>query len=217
MHLHDFLSQVHLIVNPVVYLEVGVQYGTSLRRAEHAQVSIGIDPNPLVEAVGHQHIYKMTADDYFDRASDHGGHPSIDFGFIDGMHHYEVALRDFLNIERFVTERSVVIFDDVLPRNQHEAARDQCPGDWTGDVWKVTHLLLKHRPDLTIREVNTDPTGTLLVYGFKPLESRPRGWHQVTRFVKDYRALTEVPQATLDRAYAISVDEALDELRRFLK
>lgn len=217
MHLHDFLTEVHTIMTPSVYLEVGVQYGTSLRRAQHAQVAIGVDPAPMVNESGNQHIYRMTSDDYFDHASDHGGHPPIDLGFIDGLHHFEQALRDFLNIERFVHERSVVIFDDVLPRNQFEAAREQCPGDWTGDVWKVSHMLLKFRPDLVVREVDTDPTGTLLVYGFKPLESKPRGWDQVTHFAKDYMALTEVPQATLDRAYAVSTDEALDGLRRFLK
>lgn len=214
LHLHDFLTQVHAVVRPETYLEVGVQHGTSLIRAAGAQRAIGIDPEPLVRPYGNMAVYKMTADDYFEKANDAGDHPPIDFGFIDGLHHFEAALRDFLNIERHVHSKSVVIFDDVLPRNQEEAHRVQCPGDWTGDVWKVSHLLLKYRSELTIREVNTGPTGTLMVYGFPGRPGHvPR---PIYRHVKEYMNLTEVPQATLDRAYAIEPEQALKDLADFL-
>lgn len=213
MHLHEFLAEMHQVVKPKLYLEVGVQYGTSLKLATEAKVAIGIDPAPLHVPWANQRVYSMTADDYFDRASDNGGHDPIDFGFIDGLHHFEAALRDFLNIERFVHEKSVVVFDDILPRNQEEAHRTQCPGDWTGDVWKVTHLLLKYRPELQIREVNTAPTGTLVVWGFNPKKTP----YPMYKHVNEYMNLDVVPEGVIARHHAHDPANILAEVEGFLK
>jgi len=215
MHLHEFMARMHQVVKPQNYLEVGVQHGTSLKLATTAARAVGIDPAPLHIARDNQVIYKMTSDDYFDAASDAGGHALIDLGFIDGLHHYEQALRDFLNMERYVHEKSIIVFDDILPRNQEEATREQNTSDWTGDVWKVTHMLLKYRPELRIREVDTSPTGTLVVWGF--LTGKP-GYvpRSMDRFVKEYMNLTEVPQATLDRNYAIDPEAVLADIEEFL-
>jgi hypothetical protein len=215
MHLHEFLAQMHQVIKPDIYLEVGVQHGTSLKLATTASRAVGIDPEPLHVARNNQVIYKMTSDDYFDHASDAGGHAKIDFGFIDGLHHFEQALRDFLNIERYAHEKTIVVFDDVLPRNQEEAQRVQCPGDWTGDVWKVTHMLLKFRPELRIREVNTSPTGTLVVWGF-PVGKPSYVPRNMDRYVKDYMHLTEVPQGTIDRDYAVDPEAVLADIEEFL-
>jgi hypothetical protein len=222
MHLHEFLAHVHNVVKPRLYLEVGVQHGTSLNLAHAAEVAIGIDPQPLIQDTGNQNIYRMTSDEYFHGAGgpDPGHHLPIDFGFIDGLHHFEQALRDFLNIERHAAKDSVVVLDDVLPRNQEEANRVQCPGDWTGDVWKVSHILMRFRSDLTILEVNTQPTGTLLVYGFgrpKKFSSLRLGSPELMHVAtEDYMDLNWVPDATINRAYAVDPVFALDELENFL-
>ena len=55
----------------------------------------------------------------------HRGGTTLDLAFIDGMHLFEYALRDFINVERFADWSSVIVFDDMLPRNVDEAARDR--------------------------------------------------------------------------------------------
>jgi hypothetical protein len=108
---------------------------------------------------------KATSDDYFaqpDAFAHFRGRP-VDLAFIDGMHLFEFALRDFINVERETDWTSVVVFDDMLPRNVEEAARDRLTKAWTGDVYKVIPTLREYRPDLVLLPVDTEPTGLLLV------------------------------------------------------
>lgn len=219
MHLHEFLEQIHLVVKPRRYLEVGVQHGTSLNLAHAAEVAIGVDPLPLTEAHGNQIIYTASSDDAFSVVKEI--HPllstmNIDLGFIDGLHHFEQALRDFINIERHLNRDGVVVFDDVLPRNQAEAAREQCPGDWTGDVWKVTQILLNVRPELQIVEVDTAPTGTLLVYGFEKPSILTYEYDYYLDAVTHFQKSDVVPDNVISRAFAVDPGFALDNLREYL-
>jgi hypothetical protein len=75
------------------------------------------------------------------------------------MHHVENALRDFMNVERHSRRSSVIVFDDMLPRDVDEAARDRHTTFWTGDVHKLVTALRRYRPDLTVVEVDSAPTG----------------------------------------------------------
>lgn len=202
---YEFLANLHRILKPKVYLEVGVQHGVSLELARGAEVAIGIDPHPITTPKGNQVLFAMTSDHYFE----HVGltRAPIDLAFIDGMHLYEYALRDFANIEENSHVDSVIVFDDVLPYNQRIAAREQPPGDWTGDVWKVYYLLKWNRPDLNLMLVNTAPTGALVVTNPDPgnmtLRSAPISWD-----VGDI-----VPGEILMREQAISAATAVERLR----
>ena len=89
--------------------------------------------------------------------------PTIDLAFIDGMHWFEFALRDFMNIERLSSPTSVIVFDDMLPRSVEEAARDRVTKFWAGDVFKMQAVLRSYRPDLIAIPVDTVPTGLLIV------------------------------------------------------
>lgn len=221
MHLHEFLAELHSVVQPKTYLEIGVQHGTSLKLAHAAQVAIGIDPAPLHNAEGNQLVWTMRSDDYFGVRSERGsGWPSesetaIDFGFVDGLHHYEQALRDFLNIERYCHDRSIIVMDDVLPRNWIEAGREPLPGDWTGDVWKAAEAIIQWRPELRTFLVNTTPTGTLLAYGFQyaPTIHDQRLIDNTDAF---YGPQDHPPATIIDREYAIEPEEALVKLKEFL-
>lgn len=93
---------------------------------------------------------------------------SPDLTFIDGMHLFEFALRDFTNAERHSTAAGVIVLDDMLPRSVAEAARDRHTKEWTGDVYKVAAVLGQHRPDLTVVPLNTAPTGLVIVVGLDP-------------------------------------------------
>jgi hypothetical protein len=70
-----------------------------------------------------------------------------------------------MNIEKNCRPGAAVIFDDMLPRSSIESQRNRETGAWTGDVWKIIPTLRQHRPDLMCLQVNTRPTGLLLVIG----------------------------------------------------
>ena len=68
-----------------------------------------------------------------------------------------------MNVEHHSTATSVITFDDMLPRNVIEAARDRMTSAWTGDVYKLVGVLREYRPDLVVIVVDTRPTGILVV------------------------------------------------------
>jgi hypothetical protein len=176
-------------------------HGDSLRLADCP--SYAIDPAPLVYGHfdGRFTFFRMTSDEFFATRVDDVKHP-IDLAFIDGMHLSEFALRDFMNIERFLSnDHTVVVFDDVLPRNQEEANRIQCPGDWTGDVWEVFYVLKARRPDLHVQLVNTEPTGTMVVSDLSPGSTRLA--QEYFNITNDMLLQTDgVPDAILNRLEA---------------
>jgi hypothetical protein len=166
----DFLPAVHARLAPSYYLEIGVRNGVSLSLARCRRV--GIDPafSLTAELDGDVALFRTTSDEYFNRPDPlaaTGGHP-FDLAFIDGLHLFEFALRDFINTERHCTPRSVIVFDDVLPRSVDEAARVRHTRSWTGDVYPVIEVLARYRPDLTVVPVGTRPTGLLVVLGLDP-------------------------------------------------
>jgi hypothetical protein len=115
-------------------------------------------------------LIRATSDDFFARPDALSWFPegSPDLTFIDGMHLVEFALRDFINTEHRSTPTSVVVFDDVLPRSEAEAARERHTALWAGDAFKVSAVLERYRPDLVIVPLDTEPTGMLLVVGLDP-------------------------------------------------
>lgn len=191
MRRHDFLRELHRLLDPRTYLEIGVNDGKSLTLSRCP--SIGIDPAFKVTAQLRcdVQLVRATSDDFFARPDPirhlrssrnplrnlrrgrplfghYLGGTTLDLAFIDGMHLSEFALRDFMNVERFSRWSSVIVFDDMLPRNVAEAARVQIPGDWAGDVFKVIPVLRESRPDLEICLVDTEPTGVAVVFGADP-------------------------------------------------
>lgn len=208
---HEFLAQLHELIKPTVYLEVGVQHGWSLQLSK-APISIGIDPNPLVQVTlqPHHAVVKMTSDDYFAEdwgsVGPSGANQAIDLAFIDGMHLAEFAWRDFINIEKYSHVGTVVVFDDVLPTNTEMASRTMCPGDWTGDVWRVPYVLQQWN-DLVVQWVDTTPTGTCVVTGFD------QAWTSLRAEIELTHEELDVPSWVIDRRHALPAPVILDNLR----
>jgi hypothetical protein len=125
MKRHEFLARMHASLRPRSYLEIGVRTGTSL--ALSSTRTIGVDPSFRIdtELACDLQLVRATSDDFFARPDAISWFPEAvaDLAFIDAMHLFEFVLRDFMNIERFCTPASVVLFDDMLPRSQSEAAR----------------------------------------------------------------------------------------------
>lgn len=208
---HEFLDMLHYQLRPRGYLEIGVLFGDSLRLA-HCP-AFGVDPEPVIYGhLSETSLYRQTSDDFFASIKREDLGVPIDLVFIDGMHLFEYALRDFRNAERTVSNRrTVVVFDDVLPRNQGEASRTQCPGDWTGDVWKIWYLLNEYRPDLHVRLVDTDPTGTMVVWGLRPdlEDSLLDDFEAVEDVIQQWN---QVPSEVIARQHARQPDEVLKTL-----
>ena len=223
---HQFLTMLHDLLRPKVYLEIGVQYGLSLDLAVHSEQAIGIDPNPLVQEKGNQLIFRKTSDDYF--AVEDPTHPEVNMAFIDGSHLFEDVLRDFNNVAKLCDRNSVIVFDDVLPYNQEIAARTMPPaGDWTGDAWKVVPII-KGKLGLTGTEmmlVDTFPTGTFVVWN---LPIRERDGHrtfdlrlvelelQYEDIVAEYMVSDFVPLSVIGRSRAHQPQDVLDRIKEDL-
>ena len=218
---YAFMDRLHDLLLPQIYLEIGVQYGYSLRQARPKTWAIGIDPEPLVSAEdimaqsnASTTIHRLTSDQYF--ATDHTDvlRGRLGLAFIDGMHWAEYAWRDLINIEPYATARTVVAIDDVLPYSPAIAERTQPPGgDWTGDVWKILPLIQQHRPHLKITLVDCFPVGLALVYGF----DRGGPWTDPSPLELE-RLLLEVPPPDfiLERKSAVPAATAISLLREEL-
>ncbi|HET9379862.1 MAG TPA: class I SAM-dependent methyltransferase [Streptomyces sp.] len=231
MKRHEFLRELHKVSANRNYLEIGVNDGRSLRLSRVP--SIAVDPafKVVSEIKCDVHLVKTTSDDFFarDNPLQHlkgGRHPwrnlrrgrsplghwrrtTLDLSFIDGMHLFEYALRDFINVERHSDWTSVVVFDDMLPRNVAEAARDRHTDAWTGDVYKMIEVLARHRPDLVAVPVDTEPTGQLVVFGADPTSTVLRDTYD--EIVAEYVVPDpqKVPESLLERAGAVPPEALL--------
>ncbi len=115
------LAEIHGRRRPRAYLEIGVCSGRSLALAGADTIAFGIDPDPQVtETLGSgTRIFHETSDRVFgDRevVRDLERHP-LDLVFIDGLHLFEAALRDFLNAARFCAPGATIVFHDTLPHD----------------------------------------------------------------------------------------------------
>lgn len=171
-HYFKLLARVHQHLRPATYLEVGVSRGESLKLVAPQTLALGIDPQPRVTfaLAPNQKLFAQTSDEFFARSDVPallGGRP-LEMAFIDGMHHFEYALRDFINIEPLCRPQSRIFIHDCFPIDARSAERDQTTAFWSGDIWRLMVLLKKYRPDLSIRTLGTPPTGLGLITQLDP-------------------------------------------------
>jgi Methyltransferase domain len=192
------LERLHRELAPSSYLEIGVRHGISLSLARCP--ALGVDPNPEVnrELPETTEVVRLTSDEFF---RDRAGNVSPDLTFIDGMHLFEYALRDFMNVERRSPPGAVIVFDDVFPNHRLQANRVRASQVWTGDVWRVADILARLRSDLFLLPIDTAPTGLLLVAGLDP-ENRVL-WDGYDQIVREAMSGSGPPPEVLSRRDAI--------------
>ena len=199
------LGRIQQHLNPRTYVEIGVSKGESIRLAQAGTVALGVDPQP---AIAHSlppnvRIFAETSDEFFARRdvrAELGGLP-VELAFIDGMHHFEYALRDFMHIEHLSTPESTVLIHDCCPYDEVTARRERVFGFWSGDIWRVVVLLKKYRPDLSIHTIATPPSGLCVV---RNLDPSSRFIHDnLSRLCEEFMALD---YAVLDRDRAATVN-----------
>ena len=123
-----FIAHLSRILPAKTYFEIGTAGGDSI--AEVVCESIAVDTSFALtrNVVGRKpacHLFQMTSDAFFEQID-----PTvylrqpIDLAFLDGLHHFEVLLRDFMNTERNCTPDSLILLHDCLPphvRNDHSS------------------------------------------------------------------------------------------------
>ncbi len=168
----EMLDRVHQQLLPRTYVEIGVNRGRSLTLALPGTSCVGVDPEPQLRypAPPGSQIFAETSDEFFashDLEALFGGVP-VDLAFIDGMHLFEFALRDFMNLERNAHTDSTILIHDCLPVDAVSAGRERSSYPWSGDVWRLIVLLREQRPDLEVSVVDWPPTGVGVVRGLDP-------------------------------------------------
>jgi hypothetical protein len=166
------LARIHASVRPSTYVEIGIRNGRSLAMALPGTAIIGIDPEPqLVFPVDPQaKVFAMTSDDFFagQQLPEALNDRRIDLSFIDGMHHFEFSLRDFINLEKYSSAQSSVLIHDCYPIDAKSSTREHDTFLWSGDVWKLILVLKEYRPDLHVATVDVPPTGLGVITNLDP-------------------------------------------------
>jgi hypothetical protein len=190
----EVLDRLHRELAPVHYLEIGVRRGLSLALARGP--ATGIDPAPAVECElpSTTRVLSLTSDDFF---AGHSGAIAPDLCFIDGMHLFEYALRDFMNVERCVAPGAIVIIDDIFPSHAIQARRERRTLAWTGDVWRLAEVLHRYRPDLFLLPLDVAPAGLLLVAGLDPANRVL--WDAYNPLVREAQEPMGPPRSVLER------------------
>lgn len=187
----NVISMFHSELRPRTYLEIGVESGQSITLVQPETRAIGIDPEPRIShPLGpNTSIHATTSDAYFfghDVRAELGGLP-IDLAFIDGMHQFEFALRDFINIERHSSPQSTILIHDCYPLNRLTAERERQTTFWSGDIWRLILLLRKYRPDLSVNVIAAAPTGLGVI---RRLDPGSRVLHEhLDEIVREFLAL----------------------------
>ncbi|MDA9823678.1 hypothetical protein N9C56_14485 [Paracoccaceae bacterium] len=95
--------------------------------------------------------------------------PSLrcELGFIDGMHLFEYALQDFINLTRMSTPGALFLFHDVMPwsfemtTRDHKTLKKSAP--WVGDIWKLIPIFIEAGMKDFISVLTSAPSGLIAV------------------------------------------------------
>ena len=199
-HKHDVLEYFHHFLKPEFYFEIGVDEGLSLARSTGK--ALGVDARPKLITLPEQaKVLGMSSDAFFRNEAQYYFTTSPELAFIDGMHLFEFALRDFINFERYAGPYTLVVIDDIYPCHPVQAERRRRSGAWTGDVWKLLPVLQRYRPDLTVVPLRSFTTGLLLITGLDSGNTVLQQHYQ--DILEEFQPELPVPKEILERKHSL--------------
>lgn len=170
-HINRALSS----LNGGTYVEIGVAEGNCFRQVA-ASRKIAVDPAP--KGFGHsltpgESLFEMTSDEFFSACAERIlALREVDVAFVDGLHEFPQALRDILNLEKFMSRKGIIFIHDCNPPTRQNVEKHT--EYWTGDVWKCAYYITTYRPDLRFFTLNCDwGLGVLTGFGSSPTFERP--------------------------------------------
>lgn len=181
------------------YVEIGVRDGACIRQIG-ATRKYAVDPAPVdrqaIESDGTR-MFELTSDRFFEEeAPDLFTERRVHVALVDGLHEFRQALRDVLNLERYMAGGGVVFIHDCNPLTRRHT--ESLDGPWNGDVWKVAYFLNRHRPDLDFHTLDCD-WGLGVLSGFTPGEAPPLDADLVDEIAAlDYDVLAQNRSEILD-------------------
>lgn len=169
----DYLSFLEALHQNIYlgYFEIGTQSGRSLSLSKSP--SVAIDPYFVLnkDPIGNKEfcfLFQSTSDSFFEKILPQLQFLQCQLAFIDGMHLFEYALRDFINLVKISADKSLFLFHDILPFSYRMATRDYKSlnrnEDCAGDVWKLAHILIEIGMKDCMKILTSAPTGLLAVY-----------------------------------------------------
>jgi hypothetical protein len=166
------IDRIQQHVVPATYVEIGVASGRVLQLVLPGTSAIGIDPAPMIRypLTPDTRVFAETSDDFFAQNDLNAlfGQRPVDLAFIDGMHLFEFALRDFMNIEKYASSNTAVLVHDCFPIDEVTARRERETKMWTGDIWRLIVCLKQWRADLEVTVVNVPPSGLGIIRCLDP-------------------------------------------------
>ena len=169
LHYLVFLRALHRNVYEG-YFEIGTRTGSSLVLSQSP--SIAIDPFFQLEEnpIGNKDfclMFQETSDSFFENRLQKLISLKCQLAFIDGMHLFEFALKDFINLAKISSEKALFLFHDPIPwsfematRNHKALGRNEA---WTGDIWKLVHIFIDAGMKDNINLLSSAPSGLLAV------------------------------------------------------
>ena len=106
------------------YLEIGT-FNDELFSKIVCKKKIGVDPYSGGNI-------RMSSDSFFLQNQE-----SFDCIFIDGLHHYNQALKDIDNSLKILNSNGLILIHDCLPKSLDAQAVPRTEVDWNGDIWKA--------------------------------------------------------------------------------
>ncbi len=152
------------------YFEIGSRSGSSLELSQSP--SVGIDPYFQLKGniVGKKDfclLFQEKSDQFFEMSLKKFPEIKCELGFIDGMHLFEYALKDFINLNKISSLDSVFLFHDPMPWSYEMATRnfESLPRNaaWVGDIWKLITIFIELGMKDQVSVLTSAPSGLLAV------------------------------------------------------